>query len=309
MVVGLIESGLQDAWHVSNAQEFTQYPVAAGITLKLKVYNANGQFDKQTAAFHQFSADPTVNVIVLDALQASGYDAALKEARDAGKIVVVEGVRIDADPLLYATYVGSDFEAEGEKAGKAVCDLLANSPKKNVAEISETADTAAQADRSAGFRKAMTACRIVIPDSSPSATGSSGSESRAVVAAWLKQTHDIQGIYAHSEDDAFGAIAAIKAAGLKPGKDIQIVATGSVTCEALGYLRSAELGAEIETNPLLAPQVYDAALRALNREPDLPKWIRSQEGMFFASQGPAALWSSSCPGLNPGATPWIHSSY
>lgn len=35
----------------------------------------------------------------------------------------------------------------------------------------------------------------------------------------------------------------------------------------------------VECNPLLAPQVYEAALKALNGE-TLPKWIPSQESVF-----------------------------
>ena len=37
----------------------------------------------------------------------------------------------------------------------------------------------------------------------------------------------------------------------------------------------------VECNPLLAPQVYEAALKALNGE-TLPKWVPSQEGVFYA---------------------------
>jgi simple sugar transport system substrate-binding protein len=38
----------------------------------------------------------------------------------------------------------------------------------------------------------------------------------------------------------------------------------------------------VECNPLLAPQVYEAALKASNGE-ELPKWVPSQEGVFRAS--------------------------
>ena len=57
----------------------------------------------------------------------------------------------------------------------------------------------------------------------------------------------------------------------------------------LKYLITGEIGAEIEYNPLPAPQVYDAAVKALNGDHSLPKSINSQEGMFLASQGAGAL--------------------
>jgi simple sugar transport system substrate-binding protein len=37
----------------------------------------------------------------------------------------------------------------------------------------------------------------------------------------------------------------------------------------------------VECNPLLAPQVYEAALKAANGE-TLPKWVPSQEDVFRA---------------------------
>jgi galactofuranose transport system substrate-binding protein len=44
---------------------------------------------------------------------------------------------------------------------------------------------------------------------------------------------------------------------------------------------SGELSVTVECNPLLAPQVYEAALNAANGE-ELPKWVPSQEGVFRA---------------------------
>ena len=41
------------------------------------------------------------------------------------------------------------------------------------------------------------------------------------------------------------------------------------------------LNVTVECNPLIAPQVYEAALAALNGE-SLPKWIPSIEGVFYA---------------------------
>ena len=44
---------------------------------------------------------------------------------------------------------------------------------------------------------------------------------------------------------------------------------------------AGEINTVVECNPLLAPQVYEAALKALNGE-TLPKWVPSQEGVFYA---------------------------
>jgi simple sugar transport system substrate-binding protein len=107
--------------------------------------------------------------------------------------------------------------------------------------------------------------------------------------AFLKKSTDIQGVFGHNDEEAIGAIQAIKEAGLVPGKDIQVIGVDA-TANGFKAMIAGELAADIECNPLLAPQVYEAALKALNGE-KLPTWVPSQEGEFFAAQGPDALQS------------------
>ena len=95
-------------------------------------------------------------------------------------------------------------------------------------------------------------------------------------------------MFAHNDEEAIGAIQAIKEAGLVPGKDIQVIGVDA-TADGFKALISGELGADIECNPLLAPQVYEAALAGLNGDTSLPKWVPSEEGEFFAAQGADAL--------------------
>jgi galactofuranose transport system substrate-binding protein len=225
-------------------------------------------------------------VIVLAALDVTGYDAVLAEAKTNGKIVVLEDRRIDAAPTNYYTYIGSDFIEEGHKSAKAMCDLLKDSTKKNVVEISGAVGASAAIDRAKGFREDMGACGITITQSQ---TGNWGvPDSKAVMAAWLKQNTDIQGVFAHNDEEAIGAIQAIEEAGLKPGTDIKVLGLDA-TADGFKYLISGQLNVDVECNPLLAPQVYEAALKAMNGDASVPTWVPSQEGQFFAAQGADAL--------------------
>ena len=286
MSVGFIQTGSESGWRAANTSSFKETATQLGI--KLNFYDAQNKLENQVSAFHQFNQDPSINVIILAALDVTGYDDVLKEAKAAGKIVVLEDRRIDASPDLYATYIGSDFNEEGQKAAAAMCGLLSASTKKNVVEISGAVGASAAIDRAKGFREKMGECGIVIPDGMTQ-TGNWGvPESKAVMEAFLKKSKDIQGVFAHNDEEAIGAIQAIKEAGLKPGKDIQVIGVDA-TADGFKYLISGELGADIECNPLLAPQVYEAALSALNGDTSMPKWVPSQEGQFFAAQGPTEL--------------------
>jgi ABC-type sugar transport system substrate-binding protein len=284
LTVGFIQTGSESGWRAANTASFKETATQLGINLKF--YDAQNKLENQVSAFHQFNQDASVNVIILAALDVTGYDDVLKEAKAAGKIVVLEDRRIDADQSLYYTYIGSDFDLEGQKAATAMCTLLKGSTGKKVVEISGAVGASAAIDRAKGFREKMGDCGMTITDTQ---TGNWGvPESKAVMEAFLKKTHDIQGVFAHNDEEAIGAIQAIKDAGLVPGKDIQVIGVDA-TADGFKYLISGELGADIECNPLLAPQVYEAALKAVNGDLSLPKWVPSQESQFAAAQGADAL--------------------
>jgi galactofuranose transport system substrate-binding protein len=284
MTVGFIQTGSESGWRAANTSSFKETATQLGVTLKF--YDAQNKIENQVSAFHQFNQDPSVSVIVLAALDVTGYDDVLAEAKANGKIVILEDRRIDAAPTNYYTYIGSDFIEEGHKSAAALCDLLKNSAKKNVVEISGAVGASAAIDRAKGFREKMGDCGMTITQSQ---TGNWGvPESKAVMEAFLKQSTDIQAVFAHNDEEAIGAIQAIEEAGLKPGVDIFVLGLDA-TADGFKYLISGELSADIECNPLLAPQVYEAALKAMNGDATLPTWVPSQEGEFFSAQGADAL--------------------
>jgi simple sugar transport system substrate-binding protein len=286
LVVGFIQSGSGGAWQAANTTSFVESATERGLTLRL--HDSGGSFADQLAAFHQFNADPAVNVIALDAVQGAGYDDVLREARVAGKVVVIEGRHIEADSSLYYTYVGPDRDGEGQKAAAAMCDLLKHSKKRRVAEVSGPAGDTAEIALADGFRNFMRACGMTVPYALTTTADWDSPEANSAVAALLRRTRDFQGIFAHSDEQAIGAIEAIKAAGLKPGKEIQIVSIGA-TAGGFQYLISGELGADVECNPLLGPQVYAAAIKALNNDTSWHSSGPSVDATFFASMGPELL--------------------
>jgi len=286
MVVGFIQTGPEGAWRTANNASFDEAAKQLGITLK--VYDAQGKVENQISAFHTFNQDPTVNVIMIAADDTKGFDDVLQEAKDMGKLVILEDRTIDSSAALYYTRIGSDFVLEGQRAAEAMCELLKDSPKKNVVEISGAIGAGAGIDRAKGFRQKMGDCGITI---TASQTGDwKVAPSKAVMEAWLKDAvlKDIQGVHAHNIEEALGAIQAIQEAGLVPGVDIKIVGY-DVTKDAFAAMIAGTLNADVECNPLLGPQVFEAALKGLNGDTTMPSYVASQEGVFKASQGVDAL--------------------
>ncbi len=277
LVVGFLQTGSEGGWRAANTASFKE--TADQLGLNLKFYDSQNDLANQVAGFRQFIQDPEVNVIILAALETTGWEDVLKEAQDAGKIVVLEDRRIDAPENLYSTYIGSDFAEEGRKAADEMCKMLEGSATKVVWELVGNVGSSAAKDRGQGFRERMGECGIEITNSQ---TGNwSITEGKAVTEAWLHESQDVDGIFAQNDEMGLGAIEALKEAGLVPGQDVQILSVDA-TGGAFKSMLAGELAVTVECNPQLGPQVYEAALKAANGE-ELPKWVPSQEGVFRAS--------------------------
>jgi simple sugar transport system substrate-binding protein len=157
-----------------------------------------------------------------------------------------------------------------------MCDMLKDSPSKNVWELVGNVGSAPAIDRGTGFREVAEKCGITITNSQTA--NWSIKEGKEVTEAWLNESKDVQGIFGQNDEMAFGAIEALKEAGLVPAEDVKVVSVDA-TSGAFQAMLDGTLNAAVECNPLLAPQVYEAALAALNGE-TLPKWIPSQESVF-----------------------------
>jgi ABC-type sugar transport system substrate-binding protein len=265
MVVGFIQTGSEGGWRAANTASFRETADQYGI--ELKFYDAQNKMENQISAFRDFIADDDVNVIILAALEAAGWDDVLEEAQDAGKVVVLEDRRIDAD-----------FTEEGRKSAREMCALLEDSDTKNVVELVGNVGSSAAMDRGQGFREVMGECGIVIVESQTA--NWDATEGREVMEAWLNERDDIDGVFAQNDEMGLGAAQAIDEAGLDPGDDIKIL-TVDATAGAFRAMIAGDINTVVECNPLLAPQVYEAALKALNGV-DVPKWIPSEEGVFYA---------------------------
>jgi simple sugar transport system substrate-binding protein len=283
LTVGFIQTGSEGGWRAANTASFKDEAEKLGIDLKF--YDAQNKMENQLTAFRQFIADDAVDVIVLAALEAAGWDDVLKEAQAKGKTVVLEDRRIDAAEDLYATYIGSDFTEEGRKAAVEMCKLLEGSDSKNVVELVGNVGSSAAIDRGKGFREKMGDCGITITESQTADWDAT--KGKAVTEAFLKKSKDIQGVFAQNDEMGLGAVQALQEAGLKPAEDVKII-TVDATKGAFQAMIDGTVNTVVECNPLLAAQVYEAALKAVNGE-TLPKWVPSIEGVFYAADAAKLL--------------------
>jgi len=277
MVVGFLQTGSEGGWRAANTASYNETAAQLGLTLKF--YDSQNDLAKEVAGFHQFNQDPEVNVIILSALETTGWEEVLQEAKAAGKTVIIQDRRIDAPEDMFVTFIGADFVEEGRRSATEICELLKDSESKNVWELVGNVGSSAAKDRGQGFREKMGDCGITVTKSQTA--NWSITEGKQVTEAWLKETKDVQAIFAQNDEMGLGAIEALKEAGLVPGQDVKVLSVDA-TAGAFKAMLAGDLNVTVECNPLLAPQTYEAALKALNGE-ELPKWIPSQEGVFRAT--------------------------
>ena len=128
MTVGFLQTGSEGGWRAANSASFKETATQLGINLKF--YDSQNDLAKQVAGFQQFIQDPEVDVIVMSPLEVTGWEQVLKDAKAAGKPVILSDRRIDGLEDYYVTFIGADFVEEGRKAGTEMCKLLEGSAKQ-----------------------------------------------------------------------------------------------------------------------------------------------------------------------------------
>ncbi len=272
LVVGYAQIGAESEWRTANTASIKEEGENLGVTLKFS--DAQQKQENQIAAIRSYIAEG-VDVIGFSPVVETGWETVLQEAKDAGIPVIMVDRRADVPRELYATYLGSDFVEEGKKAGNEMNALLSDGGK--IVELVGTVGSAPANDRYTGFRETLNDNIEIIDSQSGDFTRAKGKE---VMEAFLKKYGDeITGLYAHNDDMAIGAIQAIEEYGLKPGEDIKIVSIDAVR-GAFEAMIAGKLNVTVECNPLLGPQFYQLALRAVNGE-QLPEWVPSEESVYY----------------------------
>ena len=210
--------------------------------------------------------------------------AGFKEAKDANIPIVLVDRQASGVDDLYATFIGSDFVKEGQDA----CDQLAKAmdEKGNVVILLGTTGASAATGRTKGFMQEITKYpnMKVIKQQDGDFTRQTGKQ---VMESFLKSAGDIQGVFAENDDMGMGAVQAIQEAGKAPGKDIKLVGIDGIK-DAFQAMVDGKYNCSVECNPLLGPQFFDVCEKLANGQ-SVPKWIKSDEGVFPADKAAAAL--------------------
>ena len=285
LVIGFSQIGQESGWRDAETNSVKDIP-NQNKDIELKFSDGQQKQENQIAAIRSFIAQK-VDVIGLAPVVETGWDTVLKEAKDA-KIPVVlldRNVKV-ADRSLIATFIGSDFIAEGKSVAKFVTDKYGADAKVNIAELQGSVGASAANDRQKGFMDGIKDFKgyKVIKSQTGDFTRAKGKE---VMEAFLKSDgKNIQVVYAHNDDMAMGAIQAIEDYGKKPGVDITVVSIDGIK-DAFTAMAAGKTNFIAECNPLLGPQLVQAA-RDLKAGKTLDAWVKSDEKTFAGADAAKA---------------------
>ena len=276
--MGFSQVGAESEWRSANSASIKDAAKKDGVNLKFA--DAQQKQENQVKAIRSFIAQK-VDVIAFSPVVESGWETVLREAKAANIPVILTDRAVNvSDPSLYATFIGSDFVEEGRRAGRWLLERARKTPGQsiNIVELQGTVGSAPAIDRKRGFEQEIAANPKlkIIRSQSGDFTRAKGKE---VMEAFLKaQGKDIQVLYAHNDDMAIGAIQAIEEAGLRPGVDILVISIDGVK-GAFEAMMAGKMNVTVECNPLLGPQLMQAARDVVGHKP-VPKRITTVEGVF-----------------------------
>jgi len=260
VTVGFVAVGPEGNWRAANEKNIQDtFTADAGFDLKYAPA-ANLDQKSQIDAFTSF-VDEEVDVILLSATEATGWEDSLKRAQEAEIPVILIDRGIEPnDESLYVTRIAPDNIVVAESVATWAVDEFPDGGNYFVLE--GPAGVGVVNERNEGWDNIVGDVAALNKVGAQTANWST-EEAKSVFETVLKaNNNDIQLVFAQNDEMGLGAVQAVKEAGLTPGVDVKI-ATIDGTKPALEALAAGELSFVAEYNPLFgetALKAVDAAL-------------------------------------------------
>lgn len=285
LTIGFSQVGSEGDWRPAFSQSMKDEAAKRGIDLKFS--DAQGKEENQLKAVRSFIAQK-VDAIIIAPVVVTGWDAVLKEAKQAKIPVFLADRDVDSDKSLYVTRISADFNLEGRLAGAWLAQ--ASKGKCDVVELQGTVGSAPALERKKGF-EAITSnfpdIKIVKSQSGDFTTA----QGKEVAESFIKATNGFKGIcavYAHNDNMQLGAIQAMKEAGLKPGKDVLLVSVDGVP-DMFKAMAAGEANASVELKSDIGGFIYDVVQGYLGGKTDFPKWVKIPSDLHTQADAAAQL--------------------
>ena len=256
IVIGMSQVGAESDWRQADTASMKAVFTEAN-GYRLLFDDARQEQENQFVAIRRF-IQQKVDYIVVMPITEDGWDAVLKEAKDAGiPVILVDRMVNVKDDSLITAHVGSDFYAEGRKATDWMKKKYAGAEQVNIIHIQGTKGSTAQIGRTAALDDAVKSSSNwkVIARMDGDFTEAKTYEVMKEYLSNRESLPKIDVVYCENDNEAYGAIKALEGFGYTCGKDGVSVISFDATYNALVYCQKGKIAMTVECNPLLGPLV------------------------------------------------------
>ena len=278
-VVGFSQMENNGPWRIAETKSMRDEAAKRADKYELVTTDAQAQTSKQVSDVEDLVARG-VKAIFLAPREFEGLAPALQAAKES-KIPVFLIDREAAGKVGedYVTFIGSDFVKQGERVGEWLAKQT--SGKAGIIELQGTAGSSVAIDRAKGFRNVIEKSpdMKILASQPANFTRAEGQK----VMENLIQAHgkNITAVYTHNDEMALGAIQALKAANMNPGKDVLVVSVDGQK-SALEAIIAGDMNITVESNPRFGPIAFDTYEKFLRGE-QLPPKITLEDKFYDAS--------------------------
>lgn len=284
ITVGFSQVGAESDWRTANTESMkSTFSEENGYELIFD--DAQQKQENQLTAIRNF-IQQEVDYILLAPVTETGWDTVLQEAKDADIPVIIVDRMVDvSDDSLYTTWIGTDSLLEGRKAAEWLNAYTTakgiDAKDVNIVDVQGTIGSTAQIGRSKGLEEGVDNYGWnLLAQQSGEFTQAKGQE---VMESMLKQYDNINVVYCENDNEAFGAIDAIEAAGKTVGSDIAngeiMVMSFDTTNAGLTDTLAGKIACDVECNPLHGPRAEEL-IKALEAGEEVEKLNYVDEEIF-----------------------------
>lgn len=252
VVVGVSQVGSESVWRTANTNSIQRiFTKENGYFLIFD--NARQKQENQIKAIRSFISQ-RVDYIVFSPITEYGWETVLQEAKDAGIPVILMDRQVEvSDDKLYTTWVGSDFEQEGELAAQYLAQILEKNGREkeeiSIIVLKGTDGATSEIGRSTGFHKVAREHENwhIVEEIDGEYTTTKAKE---IMKRVLWQHNDIDVVVSQNDDMTFGALEAMQEAGVIPGEegDMLVISFDAVK-SALELVKEGVISVDVECNP------------------------------------------------------------
>lgn len=277
IVVGFSQVGAESDWRNGNTRSMQQ-ALSPENGYRLILDDAQQKQERQITAIRNF-INQGVDYIVLAPTTERGWETVLTEAKAANIPVIIVDRMIEIDDTsLFSCWIGSDFRKEGDTAVRWMEERFGDKPLR-IVHLQGNIGSSAQIGRTQGLDAGLQAhpsWRLVFRSSGDFIQAKGQELTETLLAEGVQ--FDV--IYSENDNMAYGAVDALKKAGITPGRDVTILSFDA-SSTALHMILSGEISLDVECNPLHGPRVR-SIIEQLEKGETPPKYTYVEETHFDA---------------------------